>query len=753
MKNFTIIFLIAVIGCITTKAQRVTYDTTFSGWNARVTYDPSKTDSSECIIFFPGAGEVGTDVTKLRIYGPHYWLLNGWDGGVQLGNGVHYPIYISLQPPNQSSQPPLVKARIDLILSRYKIKRNALHFTGPSAGGWYSSTFVSYIPTPGDNSYGLMVKSVCVPESVKPASIYGATEAYPLNMVDYAKLGGKLLGFDQINDGGRDMQTYCQAMNDNVPNSATRIVTNFGAGTHCCFENFWNPAQNNWTASNPSVVSLGTGQYWTENVYQWMLRNGDTSMPTSAQPLVAKAGNDQTLTLPINSTSLNGSASTGNIKNYFWTELSGGTVAITSPSSMNTTIIGLVAGLYSFQLAVSDGTNTSMDTVIIIVNAAANQSPVANAGSSQTITLPVNSAILNGSASSDPDGSIVSYSWAQLSGPSTATITNANSVSPTVSNLQAGSYTFQLTVTDNNGANGQAQVKIIVNAAANQSPVANAGINQAITLPVNSVALDGSASFDPDGSIVSYSWIKTAGPGAVTITNSNTVNPTVIGLQAGSYTFQLTVTDNKGASASDQVSVTVNAAPITPPVQPTQPIVANAGVDTTISLPATTALLNGSASSGPSTLNFRWTLDSGPAGAIIAAPNAAISSISGLVAGNYIFKLTVSDDNGNSASATVKISVIDNLRSSESFVIYPNPAHDIVNFRIISDLMGKIDITIIDVNGKIMSVIEADKQEAYLDKSINISQLSKGIYFVQVSIENSTKQNMNKLLIAKFIKL
>ncbi|HMH33744.1 MAG TPA: hypothetical protein VK543_11980, partial [Puia sp.] len=121
--TFTLLF-IALTCCA--KAQQVTIDTTILGWNARMTYYPNRTDSSECIIFFPGAGEIGTDVTKLRIYGPHYWLLNGWNGGVALGNGIHYPILISLQPPNQSQQPPAVKQRIDVLLNRFKIKRNAL---------------------------------------------------------------------------------------------------------------------------------------------------------------------------------------------------------------------------------------------------------------------------------------------------------------------------------------------------------------------------------------------------------------------------------------------------------------------------------------------------------------------------------------------------------------------------------------------------------------------------------------------------
>jgi len=95
---------------------------------------------------------------------------------------------------------------------------------------------------------------------------------------------------------------------------------------------------------------------------------------------------------------------------------------------------------------------------------------------------------------------------------------------------------------------------------ANQPPIANAGVDQIITLPVSSVTLSGSASSDPDGTITSYAWTQTSGPNTATITTPGNVSTTVSGLVQGSYSFQLTVTDNSGATASDVVGVTVNAA-------------------------------------------------------------------------------------------------------------------------------------------------------------------------------------------------
>lgn len=93
----------------------------------------------------------------------------------------------------------------------------------------------------------------------------------------------------------------------------------------------------------------------------------------------------------------------------------------------------------------------------------------------------------------------------------------------------------------------------------NVGPTPDAGSNQTITLPTNSVNLDGSASFDVDGTIVNYNWVKTSGPGTPTITTPTNKTTTVTGLSSGTYVFTLTVTDNAAATASASVTITVNA--------------------------------------------------------------------------------------------------------------------------------------------------------------------------------------------------
>ena len=97
-------------------------------------------------------------------------------------------------------------------------------------------------------------------------------------------------------------------------------------------------------------------------------------------------------------------------------------------------------------------------------------------------------------------------------------------------------------------------------------PVANAGPDQTISLPVNTVILDGRYSTDPDNNIASYLWRKISGPSSFTIANPNAARTQVNNLVEGTYLFELKVTDTKRLFDYDTVQVTVN--PLGPPPPP-----------------------------------------------------------------------------------------------------------------------------------------------------------------------------------------
>lgn len=91
----------------------------------------------------------------------------------------------------------------------------------------------------------------------------------------------------------------------------------------------------------------------------------------------------------------------------------------------------------------------------------------------------------------------------------------------------------------------------------NLPPNASAGTDVTVALPTTSTTLSASASNDPDGTISSYAWTKISGPVGGTITSPSSVSTNITGLIVGTYVFQLTVTDNNGATDSDTVTVYV----------------------------------------------------------------------------------------------------------------------------------------------------------------------------------------------------
>jgi chitodextrinase len=185
----------------------------------------------------------------------------------------------------------------------------------------------------------------------------------------------------------------------------------------------------------------------------------------------ANAGADKTITLPINTVSLAGSGADkdGTIASYLWRKTSGPSAFnIVNSSSPVTDVSGLVQGVYTFELKVTDdGGAVGRDTVQIYVNKdvaknlSPNLNPVANAGNDTTVVSPVDYVILNGSGI-DSDGNISAYVWRQLSGPSQGSILSNQEAVTKVGNLKEGTYEFELTVTDNQGAKGKDTVKITV---------------------------------------------------------------------------------------------------------------------------------------------------------------------------------------------------------------------------------------------------------------------------------------------------
>lgn len=367
------------------------------------------------------------------------------------------------------------------------------------------------------------------------------------------------------------------------------------------------------------------------------------------QPPTVSAGGNKTLQLPTNSVNLSGTASDpdGSIGSYLWTKMSGGAATLINASTPTLTVNGLVAGTYVFRLTVTDNQAATAFAEATVLVSAANVAPTAEAGPVVNIQLPTSTASLAGSGS-DPDGSIASYAWIKVTGPASGTLTNANTPTLGLSALVSGTYTFRLTVTDNQGATGSDETTVVVNPA-NIAPTANAGAPVTLILPTNNVNITGTGT-DPDGTIASYAWVKQSGP-AATIAGANTQTLILTALVEGTYVFRLTVTDNAGATGSATVNIVVfpNSTNKIPTV--------SAGTDQTLTLPTNAATLTATAADQDGTIaSYLWEKVSGPA-ATLAGSTTQTLNVTGMVAGTYLFRITVADNVGATASDEVNVVV------------------------------------------------------------------------------------------------
>ncbi len=315
----------------------------------------------------------------------------------------------------------------------------------------------------------------------------------------------------------------------------------------------------------------------------------------------------------------------GTVASYAW-DFDDGNTATTDALIHTFTALGT----YTVTLTVTDDDGATDTETVTIVVTNANLSPTAVAGATPTSGTEPLVVSFDSSSSFDPDGTIVSHAW-DFGDGNTSTAANPSHTYPT-----PGIYTAQLTVTDDDGATGTDTKQITVNP--NQAPTAVAGaVPTSGRFPLD-VAFDSSSSTDNDGTIVSQAWDFGDGNTSTAVSPSHTY-PT-----PGTYTAELTVTDNLGATGTDTVAITVN-----PNQAPTA--VATATPDTG------QAPLSVSFSSALSTDNdgsiVSWFWDFGGGNQSTAAnPNYTFATD-----GTYNVNLTVTDNDGATNTTTVQVVV------------------------------------------------------------------------------------------------
>ena len=237
---------------------------------------------------------------------------------------------------------------------------------------------------------------------------------------------------------------------------------------------------------------------------------------------------------------------------------------------------------------------------------AQNIPPVADAGPDQIVASGA-TVTLDGSGSSDSDGTITIYTWQAQYNPSfTISITNPQIVNPTfVAPTGPATVVIGLVVIDDQSSISASDTVTITVLPPPLPPIADAGPPQTVRYG-DTVTLDGRGSTDPNGDQITYSWAHTSGLSA-SLTGSNTAQPTFTAPSStGTITFTLTVT---AGTDSDTDDVTIN---VTAPTQ-NQPPTANAGRDRTFA-PGSIVTLNGSGSDpdgNDADLKYTWDQTSG----------------------------------------------------------------------------------------------------------------------------------------------
>ena len=281
-----------------------------------------------------------------------------------------------------------------------------------------------------------------------------------------------------------------------------------------------------------------------------------------------------------------------------------------------------------------------------------NTPPVVDAGADQTVDE--GTAVSLSAAASDSNGTVTAIRWVALDAPSLAltgaNTANAGFVAPDVDADTV--FTLQVTATDNNGASASDTVAVTVqDVPDNQLPLADAGADQQAGA-LRSVALDGSASSDPDGDIVAWAWqadgveIENADAPQASFTAPDVEVPTDL-------TVVLTVTDDAGAQASDSLIVTIT---------PNQPPVADAGAPAEADEGDTVVLSAAdSRDADDGIVAYQWVQTAGPDAELSGADTDTLTVTAPPVDADteLAFAVTVTDERGKSDTASTAVAVFD----------------------------------------------------------------------------------------------
>ena len=357
---------------------------------------------------------------------------------------------------------------------------------------------------------------------------------------------------------------------------------------------------------------------------------------------------------------LNGSGSTDrDVLTYQWRQVSGVNVQLNNANTHTATFdteIDTHISILEFELRVSDTAGNSV-TAMLSVAIDGILHPVSDAGR-DVEARPGTIVLLDGSASVDPIGGDLDYSWTQTGGETVNLLDSNKAVAkftaPATTNVTK-TLSFSLKV-ETYSAHDTDEVNVHV-IPQGIKPIADAGNNMRVDGGAN-VTLDGTGSV---GDGLSYSWQQSTGT-RVTLIDSNTAMPSFIAPNNTRQVvlgFTLTVMDSAGVSDSDTIRITVGH---------DAPPTADAGYNINAFIGTYVSLRGDGSDPEQRALSYSWTQTGGNRVTLSNADSSVASFITPSTPSELTFMLTVMDPGGNSATDKMMVSVLDNESEVPSVV-------------------------------------------------------------------------------------
>ncbi|MHC4500850.1 MAG: PKD domain-containing protein, partial [Planctomycetota bacterium] len=245
---------------------------------------------------------------------------------------------------------------------------------------------------------------------------------------------------------------------------------------------------------------------------------------------------------------------------YSWQIVSkpaGSTAVLSDPNAVSPSFTADMLDDYTIELIVTDNRSGQSPPDYVLVSTF-NIPPVADAGPDQAIIQLGTTVQLDGTQSFDAEGDDITFLWTITQKPAESTTELSDPCSPVptfVADIH-GDYVITLVVTDIFAAASDPDSVTV--GFDNIKPVADPGPSQAVLIG-DTVSLDGSASSDANGDLLTYSWAFTSVPpaSAAVIADPTSPQASFVPDEPGSYVVSLVVND--GFADSDPANMTVEA--------------------------------------------------------------------------------------------------------------------------------------------------------------------------------------------------